>query len=493
MSANTSLYLLGWSISVLAALMVFPILFAHNAKEMEMASVFLTSLVICAFVGGALIAAFRGSQPHLNRVGTIVLSILVWGLTPPLAAVPFFLSGHFESFIDSYFEAVSGLTTTGATVVLVLEDMPRAIIAWRAILQWWGGAMTLLTAILVLAPLGVSGTLGHINMPGYERRDIPRSAIATASEIIPFYFLLTVICMVLLWMFDVPAFEAMCLGFSAISTGGFEVRSGGIGDYGSPAAETVLAVFMIVGATSILSHRMLFSQSSGRGPTKNKETRRLVIVALAAGAIITSLSWIASISGEGDVSFANNVRIGLFRAISLITTTGFDNAQASSPPVPFVIALVLCIMGGTSFSTAGGMKQFRFLVLMEDAERELARLVHPHVVSPSRIAGRVIDRALVRSTWALFATLVFAIAVFAMLLAFRDLSFENAMIAAVAALTNNGPALGMAASPDSAWLDYANMSNGSLITLSGAMLLGRLELLLVLCMVTSSFREEFVR
>ncbi len=493
MSANTSFYLLGCSISVLAVLQVLPVLFALNAQEPEMASVFLTSLVVCAFVGGALLAAFRGSQPDLNRVGIIVLSLLVWGLTPPLAAVPFFMSGHFESFIDSYFEAVSGLTTTGASVILVLEDVPITIIAWRAILQWWGGALTLLTAMLVLAPLGISGTPSQMSMPGYERRDIPRSVTALARAILPIYAFFTGVCAFLLWVFEVPAFEAMCLAFSAISTGGFAVRTGGIAEHASPAVETVLAVFMIVGATSILSHRLFFQDILRNSPAKNKETRRLVIVALIAGFVIALLSIVASLANDGGASVASNLRVGLFRAISLITTTGFDNAQATAPPVPFVIALVLCIVGGTSFSTAGGMKQFRFLVLMEDAERELARLVHPHVVSPSRVAGRVIDRALIRSTWALFAALVFAVALFGILLTFRDLSFENALIAAVAALTNNGPALGMAASPGAAWLDYANMSNGSLITLSGAMLLGRVELLLVLCMVTSSFREGWVR
>lgn len=493
MSANTSLYLLGCSVSILAALLMIPIIVAVDAEEWNMVNVFISSMVLCAFVGGALVSAFRGSQPHLNRVGTIWLSVLIWGLMPPLAALPFFLSGHFEAFVDAYFESVSGLTTTGATVILVLEDVPAAIIAWRAVLQWLGGALTLLTAMLVLSPLGVSGTPGNISIPGYERRDIPRSVIAMARDILPIYALLTLVCMLLLRAFGVPAFEAMCLGFSAISTGGFEVRSGGIGAYGSPGVETVLAVFMIVGATSILSHRFYF-HGFGRGQSWNKETRRLIIIALVAGLVISVLAAVASVTGDNKETildnFLNSFRIGLFRAISLITTTGFDNADASTLPVPFVIALVLCIIGGASFSTAGGLKQFRFLVLMEDAERELARLVHPHVVSPSRIAGRIVDRALVRSTWALFATMIFAIAVFGMLLAFRDLSFENALIAAVAALTNNGPALGMATAPNAPWLDYANMSGGSLITLSAAMLLGRLELLLVLCMFTSTFWEE---
>lgn len=490
MPANTTLYLLGWAVASLAVLLVVPVIVALDAEEWAVAGDFATSFVLCAFVAGGLIAGFRGRRPHLNRAGTIGFAVLVWGLLPFLGAIPLVLSDHFETYAGAIFEATSGLTTTGASVLLVVEDAPAGILVWRAVLQWWGGGMTLLTAMLVLAPLGISGAPSQVTIPGYERGDIPRSVLNMARHIMPIYGLLTLTCVLLLWILGVPAFEALCLGLSAISTGGFEVRSGGIGAYGSPAVEMVLAVFMIIGATSILSHRAYF-QGFGSGHADNKESVRLIIIALFSGLIITVLTTAAAATTEGSTaSFTEMVRVGFFRAISLITTTGFDNAQATSIPVPFVIALVLCCVGGASFSTAGGLKQFRFLLLMADAERELARLVHPHAVAPSKIAGRIVDRAVMRSTWALFAALIIAIAVFAMMLAVRDLSFENALIAAVSALTNNGPALGMAASPEDAWLDYSNMSAGSLIILSVAMVLGRIELLIVLCMFNPSFWEK---
>ena len=490
MPTNTTLYLLGWAVASLAVLQAVPVIVALDAEEWRVAGNFATSFVLCAFVGGGLIAGFRGRRPHLNRAGTIAFAVLIWGLLPFLAAIPLVLTGYFETYAAVIFEATSGLTTTGASVLLVVEDAPAGILVWRAVLQWWGGVITLLTAMLVLAPLGISGAPSQVTIPGYERGDIPRSVLTMARVIIPIYGLLTLVCVLLLWILGVPAFEALCLGLSAISTGGFEVRSGGIGAYGSAAVEMVLAIFMIVGATSILSHRA-YLQGFGIGHMDNKETVRLIVIALSCGLIITILTAFGTVTAQsGTASLAEMARVGFFRAISLITTTGFDNAQGAGIPVPFVIALMLCCVGGASFSTAGGLKQFRFLLLMADTRRELARLVHPHAVTPGRIAGRIVDRAVMRSTWALFAALIIAIAVFAMILAVRDLSFENALIAAVSALTNNGPALGMAASPEDAWLDYSNMSPGSLIILSVAMVLGRIELLIVLCMFNPSFWEK---
>ncbi len=485
MRGSTILYVLGWPVTVLAVLCLVPIFFSINAREWDSAGIFAISFMIYAFLGGLLIAGFRGRSYVFDRSSTIGILLLGWTILPLLAAIPLVGSDQFASPAEAIFEAVSGLTTTGATVLSVPQDASTGILVWRAVLQWSGGAFTLLTALIVLGPLHISGTPANITIPGYERNDLVHSMVSASRHIMPVYAGLTLLCLVLLWIAGLPAFDAFCLSLSTLSTGGFMVRAGGLASYDSAFAEAVIGVFMLAGAVSMLA---LWHYLAKRGKDRpdSQETVRLIVISLLGAVVIAALSY-ESGSGDEWSSAATAVRTGLFRAISLVTTTGFDNARDGATAVPFVIVLLLCMIGGAAYSTAGGLKQYRFLLLMSQAQRELYRLLHPHIIIPNRVAGHVVDLEIMRSIWALLAVLVSATCCTMFALSVQGFDFERALLSAVGALTNNGPAVGMATVKLAAWSGYGNLSGASLATLSIAMILGRLELLVVLSIVQVNF------
>lgn len=389
-----------------------------------------------------------------------------------MAALPLYALGGFSTIDLALFEAVSGITTTGATVLEDFSNVPAAVLLFRALLQWLGGALTLLTAVLVLAPFGVLSTPINITIPGYERDDLAKSVWATARHILPTYVLLTLICMILLWLSGIEGFDALCLSFSAISTGGFMPGEGNIASYGSVPAEVVLCFFMIVGATSVLSHRAFLLRVPG-SHADNQESWLLGAVVIGAAVILVFLHAISQPSGEGwDV-----LRTGIFRAVSLVTTTGFDNAQTGTAGIPFAVILVLCSIGGAAFSTAGGLKVFRVFSMVTQAHRELKRLIHPRGITKAQSAGKPIDVQIMKTIWSMFFVFVLAMGVVSIVLGAEGVPVEQAVIAAVSSLSNTGPAIQMTAldAIETSTVHYGQMSAFPLLVLSGAMILGRIE------------------
>lgn len=474
---STVLNLLGWAISSLTGLMFVACVAAIGLGEWSEAGTFFVSGCVSGFIAGALIIGFGGRTERLSRLHVSLLLLAVWLVLPAVASLPLYASDSFARLDQALFEAVSGLTTTGASVVEDLTAVSGTVVFWRALLQWFGGALTLLTAVLVLAPFGVLSTPINITIPGYERDDLAKSIWVTGRHILPTYTLLTLICMILLWLAGVPAFDAMCLALAATSTGGFMPESGNVSQYSSVFGEIVLMVFMLVGATSILAHRAALLRVPGTH-VDNHESWYLTIVVLVAALVLTILLYIPLGFGGGwEV-----VRVGLFRAVSLVTTSGFDNASAGAGGVPFAVVLALCSIGGASFSTAGGLKVFRVFSMATQAHRELKRLIHPRGITKARSAGKPLDVQIMKTIWSMLFVFLIATGVVSVVLGAEGVAVEQAVIAALASLSNTGPALQMTAfdvAIEGGGL-YAQMSTFPLLVLSAAMILGRIEFVVVL-------------
>ncbi len=474
---STVLNLLGWAISSLTGLIFLACVVAIGLGEWPQVGAFFVSGCISGFLAGALIIGFGGRVERLSRLHVSVLLMAVWLILPMVASLPLYASGDFARIDQALFEAVSGLTTTGASVMGDLSSVPSTVLFWRALLQWFGGALTLLTAVLVLAPFGVLSTPINITIPGYERDDLAKSIWATGRHILPTYTLLTLICMIFLWLAGVPGFDALCLALSAISTGGFTPGPGNISQYGTVFGELVLMVFMVVGATSILAHRAALLRMPGTH-ADNHESWYLTIVVLVAGIVLTILLYIPiGFAGGWEV-----VRVGLFRAVSLVTTTGFDNAVDGAGGVPFAIVLALCSIGGASFSTAGGLKVFRVFSMATQAHRELKRLIHPRGITKARSAGKPLDVQIMKTIWSMFFVFLIATGVVSVVLGAEGVAVEQAVIAALSSLSNTGPAVQMTAfdvAGQGGGL-YAQMSTFPLLVLASAMILGRIEFVVLL-------------
>jgi trk system potassium uptake protein TrkH len=471
-------YLLGLAMAALAGIHVLPLLAAAIDGQWPLAGLFLASLLFAVFLAGAFLVASRGRDERPNRMQFILLIAAVWLVLPAIGALPLYASGVLDKPISAYFEAVSGLTTTGATVIGDLDALSRAIVLWRASLQWLGGLFSLLTILLMLAPFGVSGAPVNAHIPGYERGNLAKSAQIVFVSVLPVYGALTALCFFALWAAGLPGLDALCVAFSTLSTGGFMPRNGGLEIYQSPLASAVLCLFMVAGATSFLAHRAHLRRHYTGHHGENPETLALLIsIGVVAVVLSAVFIWRAGAGGQGG--WVEAVAVAVFRATSLVTTTGFDSHASSWGTVPFVIALSVCFIGGAAFSSAGGIKIFRGLLMMRQALREIERLIHPHGITQARSIGRTINIPLMKSIWVLFFIYLLTAAVLALLLSMEGLGFEMSLMAAIAALSNVGPAVAMSVSKATGLVDYTAMAPLSLLWLCLGMILGRVELLVL--------------
>jgi trk system potassium uptake protein TrkH len=382
--------------------------------------------------------------------------------------------------VDALFEAVSGLTTTGASVLPSLDEAPAAVLLWRALLQGLGGFITLLMIVVLLSPLGVGGLdLANSALPRGEGADLPERLAQTAKEMSWVYLALVVACGLLLWLAGMPVFDAICHALSTVSTGGFSTRTGGIGAFASIQIEVVLTAFMLLGACNFT---LLWALSNGRLASHrlDAETRYLGYVAVLAVVALTALAVVESRAAPVEAA-----RFGAFTAISLLTTTGYaSGAGLAVQSVSPALMIGLVLIGGATFSSTGGIKLLRLAVLVKQAGRELARLVHPHGVIRLRLGDRAIGDHHIWAIWSYVFVLALSLAGATVVLAALGLEMETAVATAVATLANAGPAVHLI---DPSAPAFAQLSDGTKLFLGLLMVLGRVELLTFFVLLNPSY------
>jgi trk system potassium uptake protein TrkH len=412
------------------------------------------------------------------REGFMIVS-LAWILLSILGALPFVLSGFVPSFTDAFFETMSGFTTTGATILPDIEVLPRSLLLWRSITHWLGGMGVIALAVALFPFLGVGGfQLFKAESPGpIKSRIVPRIR-ATAGLLWLVYLGMTAMEVVLLLAGGMPGFDAVCVTFGTMATGGFATRNASIAAYPSPYLQYVVIGFMYLAGANFALH---YGLVRGRllDYARNPEFRLYTAIILTFTAAI-AVNRIAS--GE-HVSEAL-VRGSLFQTVSIITTTGFVSENFDVWPVLTQMLLVLLmVIGGCSTSTGGGIKNVRVLVLFRDIGAQLSRLLHPRSVVPVKIGGRVVPEETVNGVMIFLALylLAFIGGILAML-AF-GLDIPSAIGATAATLGNVGPGLGSVGAVHT----YADIHPGGKWVLSFLMMIGRLEILPVAVMLRKSF------
>lgn len=485
MSYTSVFHCVGWTVVLLAALMILPALTAMLDGNTSLAWTFTASAVLSGFFGaGFAMATKRGADRFGKREGFMFLC-LIWLVLALFGAIPLHFSGLPGRPIDAFFEAMSGLTTTGATVLDGLETIPTAILLWRALLQWGGGLLSIVLAVSVISHLGIGGMEAYQSaLPRGEGASLPARMLQTAQDLFWIYVLLTLLGAVALWAAGMSAFDGLCHAFSALSTGGFSTRDGGIAAFDSAIIELVLVALMLLGAVNFTLHWAAFN-GRFRVFRENAEIGYLMI----AVALLVLLAITLSLIRESEAGFVNELRQTVFMAISALTTTGFSNSPGApggiaSPILAPILIIGLVLVGGATGSTTGGMRLMRIAVLFKQAQRELLRLSHPHGVNPLRLGKMRIENPIVWSVWSFFFILILVLAATALALAFFGLAPETAVAAAVVAITNAGPFLHSIA-PEAP--SYADMPDGAKYVLTLAMLAGRVELLALLSLLNPSY------
>lgn len=490
MRAIPVLYVLGWAFAVLAGAMLLPALFAIALDSIVQVQAFTVPAVVIGFLAGCMIIAFRGRERFSGRRQGLLLLALMWTLVPAAAALPFYSSGFPGSAVLAYFEATSGFTTTGATVITKLGETPASIVVWRALLQWIGGLATLVSLATLLGPLSGSAIEDRqLRLVGHSSQGTLQHMREAIKTILPLYSAMTAACFIMLSVFGIPPFDAFCLSLSTLSTGGFMPRDGTVILYGSPLAELTLAFFMIIGAISIIWLRAI-TQMRWQIVRETREPIVILWTVLVLGLAMAAV--IAARAGDFSIqALFHATTLGLASAASLVSTTGTYISEQSFTSVPYIVLLAICIVGGGRFSTAGGLKIFRIMSMTRQLGREFRLLIYPHGVRPSSHGAEALDVEIVKAVWITMTAFVFTIGIVAMVLAGTGVQFGGALLAAAGAVSNMGPVYDFARPENFPNAPaYAAMTPLGQLVLCVGMIFGRLEILSLMGMFLTIFWRD---
>jgi len=440
-----------------------------------------TALIELA-LGGGLIGVLAPLEGRLRVRDGFVLVAFTWCLMGVIGAVPLMLSLDL-SFGDALFEAISGLTTTGATILSGLDDMPRSVLLYRQELQWVGGIGVVVSAIALFPMLGIGGMqLLKPEIPGPIKTEKLRPRLReTTRLILGIYLLVTLACATAYWAGGMSLYDAVAHSLSTVSTGGFSTHDASLAYFDNPLIEGFAMFFMVVASINFSLHYVALHQLRLRPYLENSEVRAFFgVIAVVWIAVAVTLYGQAVFSEPSEA-----LRHAGFQVVSVLTSTGFSTRDFNAWPLFVPILLIfISFIGGCAGSTAGGMKVLRFVILGKQAAIEIRRLYHPRLVQQVRLGRDIVPPDIIQSIWAYCAIYVTVFAVTMVILMFDGMDAISAFGAVATCLNNLGPGLGDVGQT------FATTSSPERWLLSLAMLLGRLELFTLFVLFMPSFWKE---
>ena len=472
--------ILGLLLAAFSLTMLVPVAFSFLYED-ERVWPYVVSTLITFAVAAALWYPVRDVRDDLRLREGFLIVVLFWTVLGTFGALPLLLSPSLDlGLTDAVFESVSGLTTTGATVITGLDALPKSILFYRQSLQWLGGMGIIVLAVAILPLLGVGGMqLYRAETPGpvKDNRLTPRIK-ETAKALWYIYLLLTAACAFAYWLAGMSAFDAIAHSFSTVAIGGFSTHDASIGHFDSGAVEAIAILFMLLAGANFGLHFITWKSASLRHYLQDAEFRTYLLVLLAVtGIAVVTLQVSAVYPGLGE-TFGQAV----FHAVSIGTTTGFTTSQFHHWPgaLPLLL-LFVSFIGGCAGSTGGGMKVIRVLLLVKQGLRELLRLVHPSAKIAVKIGDKPVDSRVVEAVWGFFSAYVAVFVLMLLLLMATGLDEVTAFSAVAATLNNLGPGLGEVG------VNYTGVNGFSKWVLCLGMLLGRLEIFTLLVVLTPAF------
>jgi trk system potassium uptake protein TrkH len=442
---------------------------------------FFSALVTTLVTGLVLwLITKRESQDLRFREGFMVV-VLFWTVLATFGSIPFLLvSTPALSFTDAFFESMSGLTTTGATILTNIDHLPKSILYYRQQLQWLGGMGIIVLAVAIMPMLGVGGMqLYRAETPGPMKDTKLTPRITETAKALWFIYLgLTVICAFSYWLAGMNVFDAVGHSFSTVAIGGFSTHDDSLGFFNNAAIDTVAIVFMVIAGVNFALHFVGWRSRSVAAYLSDPEAIVFVAILFAVSVlVITILSAAATFDTPEQT-----LRQGLFQVVSIATTTGFTTGGYNWWPsfLPLLL-LILSFVGGCAGSTAGGVKVIRVILLYKQARREIVRLIHPSALLAIKLGGKPVPDSVIQAVWAFFSLYILCFTVLGLAVAATGLDWVTTFSAVAACMNNLGPGLGEVA------VNYASVGMVGKWILCIAMLLGRLELFTLLVLFTATF------
>jgi len=468
---------LGSLLFFLGLSMLFPLLYAIYYKE-AVINTFILSMSITSLSGLLLWKSFPSKDPIGIKEGFTVVT-LGWILAAGFGSLPFLLAGTFSNFIDAYFETMSGFTTTGASVLTIIEGIPLSILFWRDFIQWLGGMGIIVLVVAILPALGAGGVqLFKSEAPGPEKDRLKPRIKETAKLLWQVYIIISALQVGCLYFTGMPLFDALTNMFGTMATGGFNPKNLSVGAYNNPVFEIIITFFMFVaGANFTLHYQVLHGNI--KSLFKDKEF-------LFYGGVV--LIAILAITTELRVYIYNSIftalRYASFQVVSILTTTGFVTTDYDTwPAFSKCILLILMFIGGCAGSTGGAIKNIRILLLFKKANRDFHKLIHPRSVTPIRVGNKIVSEDTMNYITSFFFLYILIFVISTFIMSILGLDILSAMSSVAATLGNVGPGLGLVGPSQ----NYGFIPPLGKITLTLCMLLGRLELYTVLVLLIPGF------
>ncbi len=475
-------HIVGMLLAVIATAMLLPALVDWADRHDDWRA-FAASAAATLFVGVGLMLACRPSgRIDLTVRQTFVLTGAAWVLVCAFSALPFVVGSSRLGYTAAFFEAMSGLTTTGSTVLVGLDRMPRGLLLWRALLVMLGGVGIVVMAVAILPFLRIGG-MQLFRTESSDRSDklLPRVS-QMAGAIIVVYFALVGLCLVALWAAGMSFFDAVCHSLAAIGTGGFANYDNSIGQFASPLIDVILTVFMLLGGTT-LSLFVRFGRGDFRPLRRDTQLHWYMGIFLAFTLAIAA--WHAAVNGADPL---HALRAAAFNVASILTTTGFATEDYTLwGAFPIACFFFLTFLGGMTGSTSGGIKIFRLQVFYSVAKVQIDRLMQPHRVILPLFNGKAVAEPIVFSVLAFLTLYGMSFGLISLGLGLFGLDVVTALSGAATALGNVGPGLGEVIGPAG---NFSTIPDGALWILAFGMLLGRLELLTVFVLFTPAFWRD---
>ena len=476
-SNKTVFFIVGILLVILGIFMMIP--YSFQLIYSENSNSFLSSSIITIFIGILTILTSLKNEKQLNLQQAFLFSTLAWLSIALFGSLPFLLSDLNLSLSESFFDSMSGITTTGSTVISDLDNSPKSILLWRGIMQWLGGIGIIVMATTVMPLLKVGG-MQVFNTDSSGTEKILPKTIEVAFTIISIYTLLTVACFVTYWFLGMSVFDSIAHALTTLATGGFSTHNESIGYFNSPKIEFASTIFIIMGSIPFIAY-LKFVKGNKKIFIQDVQIRGFFFLLLISVLIIFSYLLFNNL----EYSIIDNLRISSFNVLSILSGTGYVTDDFGLwGEFPLIFFLFLMFVGGCAGSTTCGIKIFRLQILFLFIKNQIKKLIYPNSIFVVSYNKQKIEDSFINSVIIFIFSYLFIFFIIASLLSISGLDFLSAISGAATSISNVGPGLGDMIGPNG---NFSEVSDLSKWILSFAMLLGRLEIFAVLVLFLPSF------
>jgi trk system potassium uptake protein TrkH len=476
---NFILNIIGILILFLGVSMLFPLIFGVYYKDQSIFPL-LKSTGITIAAGLILVLCFRGTKvEHISHREGMAIVAIGWTAVGLFGAIPFYLGSEFTSFVDAFFESVSGFTTTGSSILTNIEGVSKGLLFWRSFIQWLGGMGIIVLSVAILPFLGVGGMqLYKAEVPSPVPDKLKPRIRDTATTLWKVYALISLAEVIFLLIGGMSLYDALCHAFTTMPTGGFSTKNASMAHFDSLYFDIVIIVFMLLAGINFSLHYQ-FLRGKPLAFWQDSECRFFLGTLLLLIVIVTF-----NVYGTVYETIGRALRFGAFQVVSIVTTTGYATADYELWPVMSQIILLLCMfLGASAGSTGGGMKCLRVMLYLKYCYKELFSLVHPRAVKHIKIGGQSVSEDVIRSVLGFMGLYIGVFVFSSVLMASMGVDFITSFASVAATIGNIGPGLGMVGPVD----NYAQIPYLGKWVLIWCMLLGRLEIYTVIILLVPEF------